>query len=56
MEAALLAILIAAFLCGVPLAGITAGRAAAASSARPRRDTDFCPRRRINEPTFAHPG
>lgn len=34
MEAALLAILIAAFLCGAPLAGIAAGRAAAASSMR----------------------
>jgi len=31
MEAALLAILIAAFLCGAPLAGIAAGRAAAGS-------------------------
>ena len=34
MEAALLAILIAAFLCGAPLAGIAAGRAVAASTAR----------------------
>jgi hypothetical protein len=37
MEAALLAILIAAFLCGAPLAGIAAGRAAAASSVRAER-------------------
>src|SRR6266566_4582304 len=34
IEAALLAILIAAFLCGAPLAGIAAGRAAAAGSVR----------------------
>jgi len=34
IEAALLAILVAAFLCGAPLAGIAAGSAAAASSMR----------------------
>src|SRR5438034_11688400 len=34
IEAVLLAILIAAFLCGAPLAGIAAGRAAAASNIR----------------------
>src|SRR5215470_3970240 len=34
MEAALLAVLIAAFLLGAPLAGIAAGRAAAASNGR----------------------
>jgi hypothetical protein len=34
IEAVLLAILIAAFLCGAPLAGIAAGRAAAAGSMR----------------------
>lgn len=34
VEATLLAILIAAFLCGAPLAGIAAGSAAAASSMR----------------------
>ena len=37
IEAALLAILIAAFLCGAPLAGIAAGRAAAAGSVRAER-------------------
>jgi len=37
LEAGLLAILIAAFLCGAPLAGIAAGQAAAASSARAER-------------------
>jgi len=34
IEAALLAILVAAFLCGAPVAGIAAGRAAAASNMR----------------------